>query len=304
MQDLRKSIRGLLKEAISLDVKPGDVILTGRFKNKRRIVKTIGTDKYGQPTINGKSILKFKIEKKMPKNKWSAKSREELKEEAQLRKTVRSLILEGLRFEEDLMILNVDHTPGLFLLAKGGYPHSLFLFDYFYENHLLGMVQLKKTEHECYGSKEVKRAAARNGYGPTIYDCVMELTDYPLINDRDSVSRDAKNLMSFYKDRRPDVNKYLLDNIDDDRTYPRTEDTLDDCMPGDSQEYWEGWKWDAGSDEDEKWEGDPLSYAYDKPVSPKSIEFKKKGDEFIEKLNIGKVTLRKLGSQLFIELYH
>ena len=78
-----------------------------------------------------------------------------------LRETIRKLILEGLRFEEDLMILNVDHTPGLFLLAKGGYPHSLFNFDYFYENHLLGMVQLKETEHECYGSKEVKRASAR-----------------------------------------------------------------------------------------------------------------------------------------------
>ena len=80
MELLRETIRKLMEEAISLDVKPGDVILTGRFKNKRKIVKTIGTDKYGQPTINGKSILKFKIEKKMSKKNWSAKSREELKE--------------------------------------------------------------------------------------------------------------------------------------------------------------------------------------------------------------------------------
>ena len=84
----------MVQEAISLDVKPGDVILTGRFKNKRRIVKSIGTDRFGQPTINGKSILKFKIEKKMSKKNWSAKSKAELKE-SKLRKTIRKLILEN-----------------------------------------------------------------------------------------------------------------------------------------------------------------------------------------------------------------
>ena len=95
-----KKIQKLL-EAISLDIKPGDVILTGRFKNKRKIVKSIGTDKYGQPTINGKSILKFKIEKKMPKKQWSAKSREELKESRDLRKLIRKLILERSQAFED-----------------------------------------------------------------------------------------------------------------------------------------------------------------------------------------------------------
>ncbi len=95
-----KKIQKLL-EAISLDIKPGDVILTGRFKNKRKIVKSIGTDKYGQPTINGKSILKFKIEKKMPKKQWSAKSREELKESRNLRQLIRKLILERSQAFED-----------------------------------------------------------------------------------------------------------------------------------------------------------------------------------------------------------
>ena len=91
MKDLKTTIRRLIQEAISLDVKPGDVILTGRFKNKRKIIKSIGTDKFGQPTINGKSILKFKIEKKMPKKKWSAQSRDELKE---IRQLVRNILQE------------------------------------------------------------------------------------------------------------------------------------------------------------------------------------------------------------------
>jgi hypothetical protein len=80
MKQLRQYIRQIILEAISLDLEKGDVILTGRYKNKRKIVKTIGTDDWGQPTVNGKSILKFKIEKDMPKSKWSAKSRQELEE--------------------------------------------------------------------------------------------------------------------------------------------------------------------------------------------------------------------------------
>ena len=67
---------------MELDLEVGDVILTGRFKNKRTTVKEIGVDENGQPTINGRSALKFKIEKLMPKEKWSAKSRE-LDEEAE-----------------------------------------------------------------------------------------------------------------------------------------------------------------------------------------------------------------------------
>ena len=80
MNSLRKYIREILKESITLDVEVGDVILTGRFKNKRQVVKSIGKDEYGHPTVNGRSILKFKIEKQLPKKKWSAKSREELNE--------------------------------------------------------------------------------------------------------------------------------------------------------------------------------------------------------------------------------
>ena len=37
----------------------------------------MGKDEYGHPTINGKSILKFKIEKLLPKNKQSKKTQEE-----------------------------------------------------------------------------------------------------------------------------------------------------------------------------------------------------------------------------------
>jgi hypothetical protein len=52
-----------LFEKIVLDIKVGDEILKGRWRNKKTIVKTIGKDDKNQPTINGKPILKFRIAK-------------------------------------------------------------------------------------------------------------------------------------------------------------------------------------------------------------------------------------------------
>lgn len=54
---------------IQIPIEIGDVILTGRFKNKKVKVKEIGTDDYGLPTVNGRGIMKIRIEKLMPKRK-------------------------------------------------------------------------------------------------------------------------------------------------------------------------------------------------------------------------------------------
>tara|TARA_Y100000310_G_C20545668_1_gene745441 strand:- start:181 stop:459 length:279 start_codon:yes stop_codon:yes gene_type:complete len=63
---------------MELDLEVGDVILTGKFKNKRKVVKNFGKDDLGQPTINGTKALTFRIEKLMPKDRWSKKSKEAL----------------------------------------------------------------------------------------------------------------------------------------------------------------------------------------------------------------------------------
>jgi len=52
---------------ITIDVEVGDIILTGRFKNKKVEVKKIGKDEYGLPTINGKKVVTFRIQKLMKK---------------------------------------------------------------------------------------------------------------------------------------------------------------------------------------------------------------------------------------------
>ena len=48
-----------------IPIKEGDIILTGRFRNKPVKVKEIGIDEMGQPTVNGNPILKFRVPKYM-----------------------------------------------------------------------------------------------------------------------------------------------------------------------------------------------------------------------------------------------
>ena len=81
MKITKRQLRKLIAEALELDLEVGDVILTGRFKNKRTVVKSLGKDKLGQPTVNGMKALSFRIEKLMPKSKWSKKTLEEIEEE-------------------------------------------------------------------------------------------------------------------------------------------------------------------------------------------------------------------------------
>ena len=66
---------------MKLDIKVGDILLGGKFKNKRIVVKEIGKDELGQPTINGKPLLNFRIEKHLPDNKKSKKTLEDKDED-------------------------------------------------------------------------------------------------------------------------------------------------------------------------------------------------------------------------------
>lgn len=51
---------------MKIDLKIGDVILTGKWQNKRVVVEEFGVNELGQPTVNGKPMLKFRIQKLMP----------------------------------------------------------------------------------------------------------------------------------------------------------------------------------------------------------------------------------------------
>ena len=61
---------------VELDLEVGDVILTGRFKNKRTVVEELGTDSLGQPTVNGMKLLSLRLEKTMPPGRRSKETQE------------------------------------------------------------------------------------------------------------------------------------------------------------------------------------------------------------------------------------
>jgi hypothetical protein len=56
-------VGNIMNENIKIPVKVGDTILTGRFKNKKVKIKSIGKDEHGMPTINGKKVVTFRIPK-------------------------------------------------------------------------------------------------------------------------------------------------------------------------------------------------------------------------------------------------
>ena len=62
-KELEKEFENSLDENIKIPVKVGDTILTGRFKNKKVVVKNIGKDEHGMPTINGKKVVTFRLMK-------------------------------------------------------------------------------------------------------------------------------------------------------------------------------------------------------------------------------------------------
>ena len=50
-----------ISEMIKLDIKVGDTLMGGKFKNKKVVVKTIEKNDKGDITINGKPLLRFRI---------------------------------------------------------------------------------------------------------------------------------------------------------------------------------------------------------------------------------------------------
>lgn len=53
--------KGLVTEDITIPVNKGDIILTGRFRNKKTKVNKISKDEHSMPTINDKKVVNFRI---------------------------------------------------------------------------------------------------------------------------------------------------------------------------------------------------------------------------------------------------
>ena len=98
---------------IRIDIKIGDTILTGKWKNKKVVVKKIGTDEFGNPTVNGKSILKIRIPKLY---KESLKIGNNMKKQINMKKSqttrlkLRELIKEGSYEHSEIAKAEKDHN--------------------------------------------------------------------------------------------------------------------------------------------------------------------------------------------------
>ena len=61
MKRIHGKLNRSIREDINIPVKIGDTILTGRFKNKKTVVKSIDKDEHGMPSINGRKVVTFRI---------------------------------------------------------------------------------------------------------------------------------------------------------------------------------------------------------------------------------------------------
>jgi hypothetical protein len=64
MREYGRINKQIYNEDINIDVDKGDEVLMGKFKNKKVVVKDIGKDDYGMPTINGKKAATFRLGQK------------------------------------------------------------------------------------------------------------------------------------------------------------------------------------------------------------------------------------------------
>lgn len=53
-------LKDILSEVITIPIEIGDIVLGGKFKNKKIVVKDIGVNEKGDITINGKPILRVR----------------------------------------------------------------------------------------------------------------------------------------------------------------------------------------------------------------------------------------------------
>lgn len=50
-----------IRESITVPIEVGDTLLGGKFKNKKVVVKDISTNERGEPMINGKNLMKYRL---------------------------------------------------------------------------------------------------------------------------------------------------------------------------------------------------------------------------------------------------
>ncbi len=78
----------------------------------------------------------------------------------------------------------------------------------------LGTLSASPAGDPCSDAWEIGFSLARiDGLGPLMYDLMIDvISPHPLMSDRSEVSRDAKSVWDYYRDRRDDIEKLQLDD--------------------------------------------------------------------------------------------
>ena len=111
----------------------------------------------------------------------------------------------------------------------------------------VGTLSSSAVNDPCSDAWEIVFSKARpefDGLGPLMYDLMIDLiSPRPLMSDRSVVSKDAKRVWDYYRDRRGDIESVQLD----DQVNTLTDDYDDNCSQKSSME-WDGRKnWHASS---------------------------------------------------------
>ena len=133
----------------------------------------------------------------------------------------------------------------------------------------VGTVSLRKPKGgPTNGALEVVGSAAEQGYGPLMYDIAMSVAPtHEIVSDRENVSGDAKGVWSFYFHNRKDVKKHHIDDVDDPKTPPKSDDGS--IYPEEIRK---------GED------ANPLNYTYSSTSTPSGRSMNVKHEEFAREL--------------------
>ena len=106
---------------MNLDLSVGDVILGGRFKNKRIEVKSLGTDELGQPIVNkSRKLLAVRIEKLLPKKMQSFETqRREMEKKSSIDKLRQKIDADISRLYKTIYKPNFDKAEKAHTSGKG-----------------------------------------------------------------------------------------------------------------------------------------------------------------------------------------
>lgn len=161
---------------------------------------------------------------------------------------LRGLIRENLLTEAAMTPTQAGGLGIKFQIRK--YPDSAVIYARKEGRDMaVGTLSSSPTGDPCSDAWEIVFSQARiDGLGPLMYDLMIDvISPRPLMSDRIEVSKDAKRVWDYYRDRRGDIEQVQLD----DEVNTLTPDYDDNCYQKSAKIH------DKGN-----WAGSSLSKAY------------------------------------------